>query len=457
MTTTALFLILLFLLWICVNTSKKILLTPQFCFTLSFVFSAGYSLISNVYIQLEMSLKTFIVISLGVMVFIVASICINGITSINKPVFQKNETLSNIEYIEQPIKLSNYILIIYILIGVIIIVFYRAFYIKTTGIGSYAEALYYYRNAVMFTENEMKSVPYLILFIRRCCVAFGYIISYLFIHAKINSYKINNMLFILAMIIATYNNTLAGSRGPAFIYIFSTAVQLYILYGNKKKWRRAFRFKHILIAIAASLLALLSFRMFGNILGRNSTKTISNYLAVYVSAPIKNLDTFIRDNSFKTKFNDQQTLIYAINYFGKVFDINSWIHTTTQPFRYNSYGYGLGNVYTTFYAFMYDAGWGGLIFYTLVMAIISQIFFKKAVNCNHYDNKPKIKLPILIYSYMVPALVQCFFSNKYYESIFNPLFWMYIVVWCISTYAIRNIKISIRNTRITTLKNGVNS
>ena len=106
---------------------------------------------------------------------------------------------------------------------------------------------------------------------------------------------------------------------------------------------------------------------------------------------------------------------------------------------------------------MYDAGWGGLIFYTLVMAIISQIFFKKAVNCNHYDNKPKIKLPILIYSYMVPALVQCFFSNKYYESIFNPLFWMYIVVWCISTYAIRNIKISIRNTRITTLKNGVNS
>lgn len=63
MTTTALFLILLFLLWICVNTSKKILLTPQFCFTLSFVFSAGYSLISNDYIQLEMSLKTFIVIS----------------------------------------------------------------------------------------------------------------------------------------------------------------------------------------------------------------------------------------------------------------------------------------------------------------------------------------------------------------------------------------------------------
>lgn len=436
-----LLLILLAILWICMSTSKKNLLTPQFGFTVSFIFSVGYAIFSLDYIQLDLSFSTFIVILSGVAIFFVTSYIMEYILNRNKRYIYE---ISNEVYIEDvdnepSLVISPLILCLYIVAELFVIYMYRAFYIRVTGISLFTEAMYIYRHTVMFTNEYVESISYYILFLRRFCVASGYIFSYVLIHSILYKYKSNKILLTINIVLVTFLNSLSGSRGPSVIYILSILIQVYLLNGNKQQWKKRTKLKIVFIGIVVALVLMYAFQLLGNLMGRSSTKTLADYLAVYVSAPIKNLDTFLKNGQFGSTISTNQTLVYVVNYFAKILGIASWTHTTDQPFRYNSYGYGLGNVYTTFYAFLYDARVLGLIFYTMLMSIISQIIMNKATK-QWNSRRPRVRVSILVYSYMFPYLCMSFFSNKFYENIFNPLFGLYFCIWSSVPYFLFRIR-----------------
>lgn len=440
-----LFIILLLILWFCLLMSKRILIAPAFCFTISFIFSTGYALFSLDYIQLDMSFSTFLVLASGVLLFALACFEIQFLSASKSTQSTfKNNYLSSTGTIDEPqLIITPLVLVSYIFIALWVIYGYRSFYTRTTGLSSFTAAMYTYRHATMFTSQKVEYVSNYLLFARRFCVASGYIFSYVLFHSIVNKYKINKPLVIINIILAIFLNTLSGSRGPAITYIMTMVMQFYLIYGNKKQWIKVIKFKHVFIGVGIFLAVVFTFQLTGNLLGRSSTKTLADYLAVYVSAPIKNLDTFLCDGKFGSKIENNQTFVYVVNYIGKLFGVSSWTHTTDQPFQYNMYGYGLGNVYTTFYAFLYDAGVFGLVFYTVLMAVICQISFMKAIKI-HKSSKAKVRISILVYSYIVPYLLMSFFSNKFYENIFNQLFWLYLFIWCISSSFLFRIKIKTR-------------
>lgn len=440
-----LFVCLLVMLWFCHMSSKRILLTPQFCFLVSFILATGYALISNDYIQLDMSFKTFVVLLGGVYLFVVVSLVYMSLKSnvnVRSYLFSEVQNKQKFGSLEAPISIDSWLLIVFLLIEIWVTISYRSFYLGTTGLSTYAEALYTYRFQTMFTSNEVEYVSSYLLLARRLCVASGYVFSYLMIHARIYKYKSHNILLLANIVMTVILNTLSGSRGPAVTYVIAIVIQYYLMLGNSKGWINVIKFKHICLALGIAAAIICSFELFGNILGRSSTKTLADYLAVYISAPLKNLDSFIEEGKFGAPIAENQTLVYAVNYLAKVLGISSWTHSTYQPFRYNSYGRGLGNVYTTFYAFLYDGGILGLIFFTVLMAIICQIVFRKATKVLA-EKKKRIRISIIAYSYIVPYLLQCFFSNKFFENIFNPLFCLYLVAWFAFSYYLTHIKIKL--------------
>ena len=95
------------------------------------------------------------------------------------------------------------------------------------------------------------------------------------------------------------------------------------------------------------------------------------------------------------------------------------------PFR-SINGHTLGNVYTIFYAFMYDGGLVGVLCFTGLMAIICQLVFNKAIQ--ERDNS-KIDIWVVIYSYLCCCLIFSFFSNTFYEQVFNYGFLKFIIFW----------------------------
>lgn len=169
----------------------------------------------------------------------------------------------------------------------------------------------------------------------------------------------------------------------------------------------------VLLLIALVAIGLLSFRFLA--VGRDlSGYGILDYLAEYLGAEIPNLDAFVSNQSFPVKrgLPGYMTLIGNYGYLGEKLGIAEWIYPLDLPFQTRN-GFDMGNVYTTFYPFLYDAGVLGLVVFTIIMAFLSQLVFEAAVR---YEGLGSI-LGIL-YGVVAPTLALSFFSNKFYETFY---------------------------------------
>ncbi|HFI0078032.1 TPA: O-antigen polymerase, partial [Streptococcus suis] len=86
------------------------------------------------------------------------------------------------------------------------------------------------------------------------------------------------------------------------------------------------------------------------------------------------------------------------------------------PFiRYNGI-YELGNVYTTFYQFLYDFGYIGVFVLTAIISIYyttSYRYVKKQAPAL------SLKMNLFIYAYLFNDLIMLIFSNRFYETVLN--------------------------------------
>ena len=91
-------------------------------------------------------------------------------------------------------------------------------------------------------------------------------------------------------------------------------------------------------------------------------------------------------------------------------------------------GYPLGNVYTTFFSWIYDFGYGGILPFTIIMALVTQLFYRRV---RFHVGSPYGVMYVLIYSYMAYALFFSFFGNKFYGEIATSNFIKYLLFWAV--------------------------
>ena len=263
--------------------------------------------------------------------------------------------------------------------------------------------------------------------------------EYVVLYVLANNYAVKRKIGLLelgVLILMCIRIVMNGSRSPLFRAFTFVLVLLYILSYRQGKikvgdLRLLGKVSIIVLIFAIVMLFMLV------VMGRNSKFTdLADHLFVYLGAPIVNLDTFLQGNEIRffggldeRAPNGAQTFRALYLYVGKWLGVTDFQNIKSiSVFAFSSNGLEIGNVYTMFYKIIYDFGYFGIIPLTMIMGLYYCIANKKVMR-GSMPNRT-IDFRLLIYSYLFNDVVMSAFSNRFYETVFDPVFIkLFIAAW----------------------------
>ena len=162
--------------------------------------------------------------------------------------------------------------------------------------------------------------------------------------------------------------------------------------------------------------------------GRNVSQYSSfDYVSIYIGAELKNLSVFIQNSVFPvdTSVWGSHTFYALIPVISSWFGLDIPRYLVYLPFQYVN-GYNLGNVYTTFYPWLYDFGYIGVIVMTFFVALISQYIYTRGKE-GIGDNR---SIYPLLYGYFGAFIFLSFFADNLIQKISLNLIYI-IIIWII--------------------------
>lgn len=435
---------------------KGDIISPSFIFSGVFVFSTIWLVVFANEWDFSLHFNTFLVITGGVLVFVLSCYLREKSHYSIKRSFKNNSNQSRI----LPIEIDNWKLALFVIIETFT-VFYST-YLKLQFAGGSFVTLFAtmssYRASVLIYGAEAATFPKWLNLLNSIVTSSGYWFAYVLANNYLCKKKIN-VLQLTAYLICVMGTVFTTSRGGTFDYLIAIIIFFVVLTRVKSNKRRKTNFKTILKIFLILALFVVSLQAIGNLIGRGSEETVGDYLARYCGAEIANLDKYLNSRTTVTGNNDlwgSQTFIYVIRWIGSKIGLQNTMYDLDLPFiKVN--GKNLGNVYTTFYPYIYDFGYFGVVSLTAVMGLISSGIYQKVLKTG-YDYKPNRY--VLMYGFLLPTLAMSFFSNKFYEKLFNPSFMYTFIFWIVFEYmfcpkAKKKIKIFNRTRSITAQNNVV--
>lgn len=259
--------------------------------------------------------------------------------------------------------------------------------------------------------------------------------GYLFIYILVNNYfctKKIDKLMLACVFVFFINIFLSGSRSPYF-RVFTMALILYYIYRIKVNGRKSVNLKFWLKIFSFTLLICAGFIIVMPLMGRSlNGVSITDYLFVYVGAPLCNLDQFI--NSFEINLigsvdNSQlfgaHTLSGIYAFLSKHFlpvdlsNVENILQFTTSG------GKNTGNVYTMFQYPLYDFGYIGCM---ALSALIFSYYIFSYLKIIKSSSTCKFDFNLFIFSYLYNDIIMAVFSNRFMESITDIGFWKIILL-----------------------------
>lgn len=407
--------------------------SPQLGFVVCFVPGIIYAFQYLDKWNLNLSSATTNCIIIGLVTFVLSSyITFFFYKNIKRSVKKSdNISLASLNFVIEKWKID-----ILILIELVSLILTLLFVIKTYG-SDLSAAIFAYRNNANSGTSDGNILPGPVKLLRRIAIASGYIVLFLLLDGIFYKVRTNRFSELICLLLALLNGFMLGGRGDGIQLIVAAIIQYFAfrtaVYSNKK-----LSINPLIVTIIALLIIGSTFIQIGNLLGRQMDFLNSgDYMAVYLSAELKNLDIFISTNPIGHPISQSMTLLNAVNTLGKILSMPGWIHQFDIPFRY--YGnYALGNVGTIFYPFIYDGGIFGIVVYTAIMSMICQIAYQKFLD---FRQEPIINLNLIFYSYLFYTIIFSFFSNKFYEMVFNTSFLWTVLSWIMLKYFLLKIKI----------------
>ncbi|MDO4813702.1 MAG: O-antigen polymerase [Gemella sp.] len=261
------------------------------------------------------------------------------------------------------------------------------------------------------------------------------VISYYIIYIVVNNYIVTKRVNLLNLIIIgnlIFYYVLNGSRSP-ILRVITFVIFLYLFINIKSNKK----FVNLTFGTVIKFLSWFAFIIIGSLLsvyvvGRDIDYEefgLYRYIFMYTAAPIVNLSNYIRDIYTYNPDNyfGEQTLGGIYNYIAymtgnleyKVIPISEFL-----PFIRSDNNIGLGNVYTTFYMFMYDNGYLSVFVFSLIMFIYYIFSYS---NISSKIKTSRISVEVFIYAYLFNDLVMLLFSNRFYETTATPDFVKFII------------------------------
>ena len=414
---TTLFLIILVL---CLEKQlgfKKMLCNPALIFSFGFALSLLYGLLWVDRWNLDFDLSTMCVLVLGnfLFAFVVLSI---------ETLLRKN--LLSIKRNVIKFKACSYPFIryygLYILLFIQILTFGYAFYFFSSLPGDAIFAkIEYFRNSNLFLGEQLL-LPKALAHLFYITEVWGYILVYLIALYNEKQIILGKRLIIIEIITSLIISLFSGSRGLLFRYAIEYIVMSYVFKNINKRFKFNIPCKIIFISFILCAVGVVLFFELPTILGRPIDFNIDEYIAIYLSAPLKNLDTFIKEDIMGREFLYWGTISSWSSLFSRWLDFHVE-YSNDMIFRWEN-GYFLGNVYTIFWTFLRDAGYLGVLFFVTFMALISEIVYIHMLK-NIINRVYSVPFSAILYSKIVFALFFAFFGDKFFSEVFdNGLIWL---------------------------------
>lgn len=249
----------------------------------------------------------------------------------------------------------------------------------------------------------------------------AYILGYLFVMDRVYGERRRYKIVLFALTVMSL--MVSGSRTNAVALLIGAIIMYFIIRSKANKpitIRNANAGFAIFIPLAV-VLVLIGFFESLTLLGRNEETDFFYYIAIYLSAPMRNLDLAISNGIVHSDFWGQLTFKYLYPTLEKINVVPS--EASYGAFPYISFnGYFLGNVYTTFYAFIVDFGFIGCLAAVAIMGLMSQCTFLIASY-----SRSSYSIAVILYAYMAFQLFLSFFSSNFYQNIFNTGFLKFLI------------------------------
>lgn len=275
------------------------------------------------------------------------------------------------------------------------------------------EAIGRFKESKTFT-TEYLSFGFPLNQIVNLCKAAGYYFAFLVAESLISCrMSARTLLSIGNLIVSATMGFILGGRFLGLGYIICAFVSYLML---RRRSGSILNSKKLAIAIAIAVAVFLSLFQFLSF-GRSGNITLLDYIGIYLGAPIANLDAFLQESGWGSSSPfGRMTFFCWYTYIGGKLGITDWQYAFDLPFREMA-GFGMGNVYTTFYSFAYDFGYLGIIVLTALMGLFSELVYEKALKIK----ESFASMLLVIYSSFISyQLVFSFFSDKFYEEVLTP-------------------------------------
>lgn len=383
------------------------------------------------YYRIEFVWDTVTVLVIGQLIF----------TLFNIVLFLKRKAhISQTKYNCVYIKVQSFWVVCYILIELVVI--YEMYkhmrnIVSYLGVsGSLATIIGGFNSAIKFNSDELSAAG----ISGSALLAYGKPvvngIGLFLMTIEVNNYyatKKHNRLVVFSILLVFFLALMGGSRGDAFrfltallcmIILLKRKIQGSIKKGNTKLMAR--------IGIGAILFVVLIVNTRGYF-GRTVDNSLPFWRPVfpYIGAPVANLNHFINNGTgFQSSvLFGQETFCNLYKYIGMRLHKGAYIYNLNLPFLYQN-GINTGNVYTMYYMFLEDFGFGGIIPLVSIIAYYYLHRYKKEMTFGPRNGI--IKFGTILYSYMFNSLIMLLFSNRFYEDMLSTSsFRMYLTLFIV--------------------------
>lgn len=376
-----------------------------------FINAAGFSLATLISLSFynewrldKTTILTPFVIGIGVTTFTLTSIY-----------FTRDKSIKQVITSRPLIKQHNYTILLLITAIIQIIIAYSKIHIYKQHFGtnnSISELLFAFRLSYLF-ENEHIIPTWLYhteQITSNAILFFACTGAILAVQKKITKKIIT--LSIINLLLRYICCIFDGARGNLIFTTIPIIIIFYLKYNTyiqntkiKKPSKLAILFLFLLICIV--------FITSSSWIGRESSNSNYYTFAMYMAAPLKNLDIYLHYPYFSNFFSES-TLNELWQQIGKFFSIKA----KSVVMSFNEIGNNsLGNVKTAYYKYYMDDGILGVIFFVFTSALIISKLHNQAIKSNSKSFKANIYE--ILYAKSIAFISITFFDDIFYNNFFS--------------------------------------
>lgn len=396
--------------------------SPSFILLIGYFLSAVATFYNTVVWNVVITNKLITIMILGWVSFLIAELFVRKILYKEKRKGGFNR--ENDFFTIQKIVVHKLFMWILILIDIIILFLFYREVIRIAGSSEGNIVLKYKDN---LSENGLSTlVQQLIKYIK----GFAYVSGLIFVNnffsgnEKISRKIINNIIYLIPGVIYIVQCLLNGGRYTVLAYVIGMFFLFYLFVQQRDGWKHKLKIKILVFGIGGVLGVFVLFWAVKELVGRNSTATLIEYITEYIGGSYELFSLYLETPPANYCYETFSGIINSFNKLG----ITDLPIRTYHEFRFSSTGVLVGNVYTAFRSFYNDYGILGVCLLSFIMSSIFNLMYHKIRFSKNIKNNAFL---IILYSSLLYTVVFSFFVDYFYArfsiGLLIEIFIMYII------------------------------